>query len=251
MSETRRVALVGDYNPNVLAHQAIPQALQLAGQALNIHCEYHWLDSESLQLDSLYDFDGVWCVPASPYKNMHNVLAAIRFARESRLPFLGTCGGYQHAALEFARHVLGHHDAANAEVDANANLPLISALSCSLVEVSDVIRFLPHSLIAALYADTQAVESYHCSYGVNQQYLPLFDTSDLRFSGFDQYGDPRVLELNGHPFFIGTAFQPERSALSGQTHPLICAFVQACITGRAVAAPYQDQQYASEFATES
>ena len=249
MSETRQVALVGDFNPSVLAHQAIPQALLLAGQALGIQCNYQWLNSDSLRLEDLPAFDGIWCVPASPYNDMDAVLSVIRFAREQNVPFLGTCGGYQHAALEYARNVLGQFDAGNAEVDAHTRLPLISSLRCNLIEQSSVIRFLPHSMIASIYGDIQAEETYHCSYGVNQSYLPMFDTSDLRFSGYDQEGDPRVFELTTHPFFVGTAFQPERSAFNNQTHPLIQAFVRACINNKVLATQDSQHQLAAELAT--
>ena len=115
------IALVGDYNVNVTAHIAIPIALQLAGLALAV----------IVNDNSLVGFDGIWCVPGSPYRHMDGALIAIGYARQQGIPFLGTCGGCQHALIEFARHVLGIMDADHAEIAPNAGALLITPLSCS------------------------------------------------------------------------------------------------------------------------
>jgi CTP synthase len=158
---------------------------------------------------------------------MEGALGAIRFARETGLPFLGTCGGYQHAILEYARNVMGYHDAANAEVDPATTMPLIAPLACALVEKNGTILFLPRTRIRAIYGSESAEEPYHCSYGFNPRYAALFDKSEMVVSGMDAGREPRSIELSTHPFFLGTAFQPERSALNGETHPLITEFVRA------------------------
>src|ERR1700749_2835468 len=117
MEKRCRVALIGDYDPTVLAHQAIPQALRLAGQDLGVNVEHIWLHSTLLRDPArlFQDFEGMWCVPASPYANAEGVFEAIRFAREEQMPFLGTCGGFQHAIVEYARNVLGMTNADHAE----------------------------------------------------------------------------------------------------------------------------------------
>ncbi len=102
--QTVRICLIGDYDPKVTAHQAIPKALALAANGNPV--EPVWLDTE-LALDAdLEPYAGFWCVPASPYRSMEGALRAIRFARETGKTFLGTCAGCQHAILEFARNVL-------------------------------------------------------------------------------------------------------------------------------------------------
>ena len=80
---------------------------------------------------------------------MDGALRAIRFAREQRVPFLGTCGGFQHAVIEYARHALGRADAGHAETTPGAERAVLGALACSLVEVSDEVRLQPGSRIAA------------------------------------------------------------------------------------------------------
>ena len=175
----------------------------------------------------LREFDAVWCVPASPYADMDGALGAIRHARETGMPFLGTCGGYQHAVLEFARNALEQTEADNSEVNPTAKMPLIAPLFCALVEQSGDINFTPGSHIEKIHGKSCVTEKYHCSYGIARRYIGLFDQTALDIAGFDRDGDPRTIEIKSHPFFIGTAYQPERSALAGRSHPLIEAFVSA------------------------
>ena len=232
VSANKRIALVGDYSPQVTAHLAIPKAIDIACTCIGQSVEGIWVATSSLHKDAssvLQDFSGVWCVPASPYKSLTGALDAIGLARKRHIPFLGTCGGYQHAVLEFARNVLGRTDADNAEVNPDAELPLIAPLSCALVEQSGDIMFNVESVIARIHGATHVTEKYHCSYGVAPQYVSFFDRSALDFVGFDTEGDPRAIEIKSHPFFIGTAYQPERSALTGASHPLIEAFVRAVV----------------------
>ena len=81
---------------------------------------------------------------------MDGALNAIQYARESKTPFLGTCGGYQHAILEFTRNVLGYENADNAEVNPKTSMPLISALSCKLIEKTDTINICPNSKVSEI-----------------------------------------------------------------------------------------------------
>jgi CTP synthase (UTP-ammonia lyase) len=226
---TVRIALVGDYDPKVPAHRAIPAALQLSALRLGLEAAPSWLHTTSIgtAAASLGDFSGVWCVPASPYASADGALSAIRFCREARRPFLGTCGGFQHAVLEFVRNALGHAAAEHAETSPDAPMPLISRLSCSLVEQSARVVFCEGSRLRAIYGTPEAEESYRCNYGLNPRYESLLSESALRIAARDAAGDVRAVELASHPFFIATLYQPERSALAAREHPLITAFVSA------------------------
>jgi CTP synthase (UTP-ammonia lyase) len=159
---------------------------------------------------------------------MAGALRAIRFAREHRRPFLGTCGGFQHALIEFARNVLGLTDVDHAESNPNASKLLMTPLSCALVEKTGTIHFKTGSRIAQIYGEPSTIEQYHCSYGLNEQYRSQIEASPMRIAGWAVDGSVRVIELNDHPFFIATLFQPERSALHGRENPLITDFVRAC-----------------------
>ena len=116
MTSSILIGLVGDYDAAVPAHQAIPRALALAAAAIGRPIVAEWVPTPEIRDESrVAAFDGIWCVPASPYRSMEGALCAIRFAREKSRPFLGTCGGFQHAIVEYARTVLGWSDAEHAE----------------------------------------------------------------------------------------------------------------------------------------
>jgi CTP synthase (UTP-ammonia lyase) len=224
-----RIALIGDYDPAVKAHQGIPRALEIAREGGH-QCDWEWLHTSTLRDDpseQLADFHGVWCVPATPYANTRGALAAIRFARESGRAYLGTCGGFQHTLLEYAESVWGVARAAHAELDPDAVDPVISPLACSLVEQSGEIFLEKGSRLAAIYGAESTREEYHCRYGLSPRYAARLATGPLRVCGRDAEGDVRAVELEGHPFFIATLFQPERSGLANRRHPLIAAFAAA------------------------
>lgn len=229
MTATRlRLALIGDYNPDVTAHQAIPVALQRAANDLGLSIHVQWLDTDTLP-ESLHDFDGFWCVPATPYRDTDGALRAIRFAREQRRPFLGTCGGFQHALLEYARNVLGWADAEHGEVAPDAKRAVITPLTCALVEATDTLRLVPYTRIADAYGSLDLEEGYRCRYGVNPEFVRALLEGDLIACGHDGAGDLRAVELLDHPFFVATLFQPERTALKGITPPLASALLKACL----------------------
>lgn len=226
--KTVRIALVGDYNAEVTAHQAIPLALSLAAEAEQQAISFEWLPTpQAHNIATLAGFDGVWCVPASPYQDTDGALNAIRYAREQGVPFLGTCGGFQHAVIEYARHQLGWRDAEHAETSPEAERAVITALSCALVEAEDSIELVPGSRIALAYGALNTTQTYRCRYGLNEAFSEALLSGPLRVSGRDQAGDVRVIELDGHPFFVATLFQPERAALTGVTPPVVAAFVRA------------------------
>jgi len=229
-----RLVLVGDRSDQVIAHRAIPVALELAGAGLGVGLTWTWMHTTAIRraAGDLAGFDAVWVVPASPYANLAGALDAIRFARETGRPFLGTCGGFQHALLELARDVAGVPAADHAEIHPGAAELVVTPLACGLVEQSGDITFTPGSRLHAIFGGRPAREGYHCRYGLNPAWRARLEGAGLRCTGFDAAGDVRAAELAGHPFFIGTLFQPERSALRGERHPLIRAFVEAAAAAR-------------------
>lgn len=225
--KTVRIALVGDFNPEVIAHQAIPLAIDDASAVQDITADYDWIATSDIKsADDLVGYDALWLVPASPYKNAEGAFIAIRYARENSLPFLGTCGGFQHAIIEYARNVLGWQDAAHAETDTEGRM-VIAPLSCSLVEKSDTIELRNNTLIAKAYGRLSIEEGYHCSYGISPEFASELEEGALRVTGWDEEGEIRAVELVTHPFFVGTLFQHERNALAGRPAPLVHAFLRA------------------------
>jgi CTP synthase (UTP-ammonia lyase) len=227
MSHALRIGLIGDYNADVTAHQAIPMALALAEAELGHPLDVEWIATDEIAEPVLARLDGLWCVPASPYRSMDGALHAIRFARETPRPFLGTCGGFQHALVEYARGPLGWTDADHAETAPDAARAVVAPLACALVEATDVVRFTPGSRLANAYGSLEATEGYRCRYGLNPRFAEALTSGPLRRTATDATGEVRAVELEGHPFFVATLFQPERAALTGVLPPLARAFVQA------------------------
>lgn len=223
-SEPGLIVLVGDRNEAVVAHPAIERSLDALGAT------WRWLPTEQVEdpATTLADAHAVWVVPASPYRSLDGALAAIRFARETGRPFLGTCGGFQHLLLECARDLLGDANAAHAEYDPAATDPVCTPLPCSLVEVLGAVTFAPGSTLNVLLGDRCNDVGYHCRFGLSPSWRARLESVGLVFSGRDAAtGEIRAAELTGHPFCIGTLFQPERAILRGRPHPLVAAFVTA------------------------
>lgn len=227
VKDTLRIALVGDYNHDVVALQAIPLAIDDAAAVLEITADYDWLaTSDITSSDDLVGYDAIWVVPASPYKNPEGAFIAIQYARENAIPFLGTCGGFQHAIIEYARHVMGLTDAAHQETDTEGRM-IIVPLSCSLIDQVAEIELRPNTLIARAYGKEKISEGYRCSYGISADFAAELEKSDMRITGWDEDGEIRAVELANHPFFVATLFQHERNALAGRPVPLVQALLKA------------------------
>ena len=222
-------ALVGDHNPSIPAHRAIPVALAMAATFHQISLSQTWIaTSEIDSAERIFStFDGIWCVPGSPYRNADGAMKGIQFAREQGIPFLGTCGGFQHALLEFAANCLGIQDATHAESDPLASRPLIAPLACSLVDDDVELVLEPGSILQKSYGTTRVVEQYRCSYGPNPEHERSLFSGELRATARDRDGNVRGAELTTHPFFVGVLFQPERRAFKGLLPPLVRDFVGA------------------------
>ena len=175
--------------------------------------------------ESLAEFDGLWCVPGMPYRSAAGAISGIRFARTSHLPFLGTSAGFQYALIEYARHVLGLTDADHQKSNPQAAIPLITPLGCGLAGVKARVRFMAGSHLRNAYRAAESTEVYYCSFGLNGRYRRLIESGPMCVSAVDDQDEIRAVELDGHPFFVATLFQPEMSATPS---PLVAAFVAAC-----------------------
>lgn len=226
---TARIALVGDRSPNVVSHTRLPLILDALAERDRLVLDAYWIPSEDAEAeDAVRGFDAVWVLPGSPYRSEAGVLTAIRTARVEGIPFLGTCGGFQHALLEYARDVCGLTRVAHAENDPDAADLLIEPLGCSLVGHEAVVTIDPGSLAESVIGSERTVERYFCSYGPSR-HLDTLRTHGLRFSGHDEDGHVRIAELPGHPFFLATLFQPELSGDGTRPHPVVRALARAAV----------------------
>jgi CTP synthase (UTP-ammonia lyase) len=224
------VGVIGDYDRQFPPHRATDAALRHSAAALGLSVEVRWYATDSLTAADLEDVlaeDALWCAPGSPYKSLDGALRAIRFARESDLPLLGTCGGFQHIVIEYARNVLGFADGQHAEYDPYASDLFISELTCSLAGKEMAVSLVAASRAAAFYARTEATERYYCNFGLNPEHQRRLDEGGLRVVGTDQDGEARVLELPDHSFYLATLFVPQLSSTAESPHPLITAYLRA------------------------
>jgi len=227
-----KIAIVGDRDLTFRPHAATDEAIAHAAAALDLTVDSTWVGTEEFKQGSgsqLADAHGIFIAPGSPYKSLNGALAAIRFARERMRPLLGTCAGFQHVILEYARHVLGFEDAEHAEYNPNASRLFISKLECSLVGRTLPIRLRTGSLAAKVYGQTEFTEEYYCNFGVNPDYVAAITSGALQAVGSDTEGEVRVVELTGHPFFLATLFLPQFRSTPDAPHPLLTGFLRASV----------------------
>ena len=228
------IAIVADFDARSKSHIATNEASAHSAAALGVAVAPQWIGTAELSSDGvarLAGVRGIWIGPGSPYASMEGALAAIRFARERGVPLLGTCGGFQHIILEYARNVLGVANAEHEETAPQASTLFISRLACSLVGRTMTINLAPGSKLAGIYGRTSVEEEYLCNFGVNPKREEALRSGPLRPVASDAEGVIRAVELPGHPFFIGTLFLPQHRSKPTQSHSLITAFWKACLAG--------------------
>ena len=223
------IALLGEYTPAFPPHAYTNAAIEHSRALLNEDIDATWISTKNINQQLFEDFSGVWIAPGSPYRNLEKTLWAIRHARENKVPGLSTCGGFQHIVIEYARNVLGFEDAQHAEYDPYASRLFISQLACSLAGRQMQLNFAPGSQVAGIYGEISVKEHYYCNFGINPDCMHELQQGPLRISGSDAEGEIRVIELPGHPFFIGTLFVPQARSTPETPHPLVTAFLAAAV----------------------
>jgi CTP synthase (UTP-ammonia lyase) len=227
-----RIGIVGEFQPTFDPHSAIATAVEHAqcAEASGLPVAQEWIATdvaEDMSSQDLAGYAGWWIAPGSPYRSMSGALKVIRYAREHDIPLLGTCGGYQHVVLEYARNVLGFTDAAHAEYDPYASDLFITALSCSLVGQTMTVTVRENTTAARFYTQRNVAEKYYCNFGLNLDHLPALTAAGLVVSGTDQDGEPRILELPDLRFFLATLFVPQTTSTPDAPHPLIVGLLRA------------------------
>lgn len=225
----KKIGIIAEYDATFPPHAATSQAIEHSREAMGIEVDYEWISTAKIDDSFFESCQGLWVAPGSPYKNMDKTLWAIRYARENGIPTLGTCGGFQHIILEYARNILGFEDASHAEYDPYASRLFISELACSLAGREMELRFEQGSKVAEIYDGLTAMEVYYCNFAVNPDYLDATRRGPITISGSDSEGEVRVVEYTEHPFFIGTLFVPQTRSRPDKPHPLVDAFLQALV----------------------
>ncbi len=251
------VAIVGKYVDLPDAYLSVVEALRHGGLAHSVEVELRWIASDDLaptvgasdeEVDRrvarlLSGVDGVLIPGGFGIRGVEGKIAAIRWARQHQVPFLGLCLGLQSAVIEFARGVAGLEGAHSSEFDAHAPHPVIdlmpdqrevTAKGGTMRLGTYAARLAEGSLVRRLYADEPVIyERHRHRYEVNNRYRAQLEQAGLRFSGLSP--DERLvefLELPGHPFFVATQAHPELKSRPNRPHPLFAGFVGAGLQHR-------------------
>lgn len=227
--EVVRIAVVGDYQPDHETHPATTSAIVHGARRLGLQAKVDWVATDAIDpgASRLDDYDGVWIAPGSPYRSLGGALQAITTARTADIPVLGTCAGFQHMVLEYARNVVGAVTARHAEYDPDADDLFVTPLSCSLAGQSFTVQLREDSRARSAYGVSTATERYYCNFGLNPDRRADLEAAGLVVTGTDTDGEARIVELPSRRFFLATLFVPQVSSTADRPHPLVLAFVEA------------------------
>jgi CTP synthase len=233
------IALVGKYDLED-AYMSVHEALKHAGIERGVEVNVNWVDSEEMRThhtDRLRDSDGVVVPGGFGSRGTEGKIEAIRYAREEGIPFLGLCLGFQMAVVEYARNVLGLEGAHSAEIDAETSHPVIDLLpeQYDLQNLGGTMRLGAHTteieantLAQEVYGADSCTERHRHRYEVNPNYIDELVAGNLVFSG--KAGNRmEIVELDDHPYFLGTQFHPEFRSRPDRASPPFVSLLDAVL----------------------
>jgi CTP synthase (UTP-ammonia lyase) len=225
-----KLGIMGDFDASNPTHIANNEALDHAAKQFGSSFQYKWVDTERIEpeFESItQSYHGLLIAPGSPYKSMSGVLKIIEYARTHNIPTLGTCGGFQHMIIEFARNVIGITDADHAESNPYASRLVINPLSCSLKGQTLEIEIIDKdSLVYSIFNTNTISENYYCNFGLNPEYQEKIHKAGFNIVASDMHKEARIMELQDHPFFVATLFVPQVNSSYEKPHPLIMALLR-------------------------
>ncbi len=242
-----KIAVIGKYTELIDSYKSVQEALIHGGIGNDVGVEISWLASDMFTgrdktRELLADFHGVLIPGGFGVRGVEGMLEAIRYARESGLPFFGICLGMQTAIIEFARNVIGLDDSHSSEFAPECGNPVISLME-SQQHVTDMggtmrlgaypCRLGPGTRAAEIYGVAQVSERHRHRYEVSNAYRDSFVEHGLTLSGLSPDGSlVEIVELQTHPWFIGCQFHPELQSRPTRPHPLFAGFVAAAVLAR-------------------
>jgi CTP synthase len=236
-----KIGLIGKYVELKDSYKSISEAFIHAGVENNCKVELEWIHSEFLTdeniKDKLGNLKGILVAPGFGNRGIDGKIAAIRFARENKIPFLGICLGMQCAVIEFARNVIGLKDAHSREMNPATSSPVIDLLESqkNIHHMGGTMRLGGYdceldenSLAFRIYGKKRIRERHRHRYEFNNEYRKVFQEHGMMLSGINPEVDlVEIIELPSHPFFIGVQFHPEYLSTVENPHPLFIHFVKA------------------------
>jgi len=256
------IAMVGKYVGLTESYKSLSEALIHAGIHTRTHINIHYLDSEQIEKDGvgcLTGMDAILVPGGFGKRGVEGKIAAIQYARENKVPYLGICLGMQLAVIEYARHKAGMTDAHSTEFEPATTHPIVALISewrdaAGQVETrsansnlggtmrlgGQVCKLDANSLARSVYGSDEITERHRHRYEVNNALLPQLQQAGLKVSGLSASdGLCEMVELPDHPWFIGCQFHPEFTSTPRAGHPLFKAFVEAALTHQQSAAGKQ------------
>jgi CTP synthase len=236
-----RIAVVGKYTELVDSYKSIQQALIHGGIANDVGVEIGWLSSERYEaghpVSELEAFDGILIPGGFGERGIEGMIEAVRRAREGGVPFFGICLGLQCAVIEFARNVVGMGYSHSFEFDRESPHPVICLMDSQLKVTTKggtmrlgayPAKLADGSRVAQIYGTHEISERHRHRYEFNNEYRAPFQEHGMVFSGISPDGRlVEMIEIPGHPWFVGCQFHPELKSRPTRPHPLFASFVEA------------------------
>ena len=235
------IALVGKYTQLHDAYLSVVEALKHGGIASHANVHLKWVDSELVTEENvaeyLSDVDGVLVPGGFGNRGIEGMITAIRYARENKIPFLGLCLGMQLTIVEYARNVLGYHDAHSIEMNPNTMHPVIALMpdQDGIEDIGGTLRLGAYPCVLAdgskaqeLYGEKEISERHRHRYEVNNDFRKALTENGMVLSGVSPDGRiVEMVELSDHPFYIATQAHPEFKSRPNRPHPLFRGLIAA------------------------
>ncbi|MBP5298470.1 MAG: CTP synthase (glutamine hydrolyzing), partial [Lachnospiraceae bacterium] len=238
------IALVGKYVALHDAYLSVAEALKHGGIANKAEVEIKWIESEELETEGaadrlLNDVDGILVPGGFGSRGIEGKIAAIKYARENRIPFLGICLGMQLSIVEFARNILKLKDASGIEFNPDTTNPVIALMpeQEGIEDIGGTLRLGAYPCVLSentkayeLYGKKEISERHRHRYEVNNDYRDALENEGMVLSGKSPDGRiVEMIELKDHPYFVGTQAHPEFKSRPDHPHPLFNGLIKAAI----------------------
>jgi CTP synthase len=241
-----RIGIVGKYVDLKESYKSLNEALLHGGIANDVRVTLKFVDSQEVETEGaaklLSDVDAVLVPGGFGVRGTEGKIAAVRYARENKVPFFGICLGLQMAVIEFSRNVIGLKGAGSLEFDPQSPHPVVTLMEgqVNVQQKGGTMRLgsyacalKPGSLAAKLYGTEQIDERHRHRYEVNNAYRAKLQEAGLLVSGVNPELDlVEMVELPGHPHFVGCQFHPEFKSKPFAPHPLFSGFIRAALDAR-------------------
>ena len=236
-----KIGMLGKYNGLPDSYLSVIEALRHACIHNHVALDIKWIDSDNFTTEEFEDLDGVVVPGGFGYRGIEGKLEGITYLRENKTPFLGLCLGLQCAVIEFARNVCNIVDANSSEFAPNSKNPVIDLLPNQNISKDDLgatmrlgtypTKIIDNTKAKSIYNEEIIYERHRHRYEVNNKYREELETNGLVLSGVSPDNDlVEIIELNDHPFFMGTQFHPEFKSRPNRPSKIFYEFIKAAVS---------------------